>query len=305
MKAVFILLVFIPLFALCQEEDYSASLYFEDAKGNKDTLTLIDLNQTASMDVEDLLTVPLDSFDVRFITFRGPHPNQRDPYWVCEQNQISLIFYNEEEDFSFYKESKTEAIVAPECDRKFVSGVFSYFYIPTTSEFPITITWDETQFQDSCRVNSFISEIPNPFLNSLDTSWCSEVLDFGLIYLKDSNSITLNHPSPVTFPRDSSTRVYLYSCLLSSTSFTGEINISTKDLKKLRLTIHPNPTQDKLYLDTQDQNWQYKIYNLQGQQMMQGGYTDFVDVLDLTSGIYFLQLQKENELFQAIKFVKE
>ena len=39
--------------------------------------------------------------------------------------------------------------------------------------------------------------------------------------------------------------------------------------------------------------------------MMRGQYLDHIDVNQLPSGIYFLQMQKEDELYQAIKFVKE
>ena len=71
------------------------------------------------------------------------------------------------------------------------------------------------------------------------------------------------------------------------------------------INFYPNPVQNKLYLNKRDQNWQYLVYNLQGQLVMQGVYNDFVDVAALPPGIYFLQLQKYNELYQAIKFVKE
>ena len=39
--------------------------------------------------------------------------------------------------------------------------------------------------------------------------------------------------------------------------------------------------------------------------MMRGQYQGHIDVNQLPSGIYFLQMQKEEELYQAIKFVKE
>ena len=81
---------------------------------------------------------------------------------------------------------------------------------------------------------------------------------------------------------------------------------STSDLKNIEdKIIYPNPVQDKLYLETTDQNWNYQIINLQGQQMMQGEYQDYIGVEALPSGIYFLQLQQERDLYKAIKFVKQ
>ena len=82
--------------------------------------------------------------------------------------------------------------------------------------------------------------------------------------------------------------------------------VSVHDLQNnLNLKIHPNPVNDRLYLETTDQNWSYQIINLQGQQIMQGQYQDHIDVDQLPAGIYFLQMEKEGELHQAIKFVKE
>jgi len=82
--------------------------------------------------------------------------------------------------------------------------------------------------------------------------------------------------------------------------------VSVHSLKSsLDLKIHPNPVNDRIYLETTDQNWSYQVINLQGQQMMQGQYQDHIDVDQLPSGIYFLQLQEEGEWYRTIKFVKE
>jgi len=68
--------------------------------------------------------------------------------------------------------------------------------------------------------------------------------------------------------------------------------------------IYPNPVEDKLYLEKTDPNWEYKIINLQGQAILQGKYQDFIEVSQLHSGIYFLQLSNNAELYKAVKFVK-
>jgi len=71
------------------------------------------------------------------------------------------------------------------------------------------------------------------------------------------------------------------------------------------ISIYPNPVQNKLYLETTDNNWSYQILNLQGQQMNRGVYQNYIDVAKLPTGIYFLQLQQEDKLYQAIKFIVE
>jgi hypothetical protein len=78
-----------------------------------------------------------------------------------------------------------------------------------------------------------------------------------------------------------------------------------KYLAQIDFNIFPNPVQDKLYFETTNQNWNYEIINLQGQKIMSGTYQDIIDVEQLPSGIYLLQLQQNDEMYQAIKFVKE
>ena len=81
---------------------------------------------------------------------------------------------------------------------------------------------------------------------------------------------------------------------------------STNDLQTLsNLTLYPNPVLDKLYLETSEQNWNYQILNLQGQLILKGNYEDNIEVSQLPSGIYFLQLSREDEMYRAVKFVKE
>ncbi len=85
-----------------------------------------------------------------------------------------------------------------------------------------------------------------------------------------------------------------------------DIFTNTQDLLPLDgISIYPNPVQDNLYLESTEQGWHYQILNLQGQQMLQGEYQNNIEVDQLPSGIYFLQLSRENELYKAIKFVKE
>ena len=85
-----------------------------------------------------------------------------------------------------------------------------------------------------------------------------------------------------------------------------DIFTNTQDLLPLdEISIYPNPVQDKLYLEATEQNWHYQILNLQGQLILQGQYENNIEVAQLPSGIYFLQLSREDEMYKAIKFVKE
>jgi len=97
-------------------------------------------------------------------------------------------------------------------------------------------------------------------------------------------------------------------CSIKFVDFPCDTNFTTSvyELKSnIDLKIHPNPVKERLYIETTDQNWSYQVINLQGQQMLQGQYQDHIDVDQLPSGIYFLQMQKDDDLYRTIKFVKE
>ena len=305
---VLLLTMIIFLSTLVYSQDFNAEFYFEDNDGRRDTLAIIDPMPPAitPMDV-NIVNEPLDSFDVRFIRYVRSSPSYNPPLWDCLHlaGEISL---DDESLFSFsQKESKSFSQIGPKCDEERFSGLTVEFFIPYNSSFPITISWDGILFEDSCRSNSFISEIPYPLVQIVtDSLWCEEKISHPLILMNESNSVILERPNFTTLRRQDSTIVSVYSLFVASTSYTGDPFVSVDETKSTdNINIYPNPVEDKLYLETTEQGWGFQILNLQGQQIMQGQYQDNIGVSQLPSGIYFLQLSRENELYEAIKFVKE
>ncbi len=89
---------------------------------------------------------------------------------------------------------------------------------------------------------------------------------------------------------------------------TSYMTVSTFDVENdVEVNLYPNPVLDRLYLDIDInvQNFDFQIFNLQGQQTLQGVYEDEINVTTMPSGIYFLQVQLEPDVYRYIKFVKE
>ncbi len=303
-----ILLIFSILFQFpLSGQDFIAQLYFEDSAGSRDTLTFGRVDgATLSLDEEfgelDIKNDSLDNFDVRFYRIQGSNPNMEfEIFWDCNYISGSEL---RSSDNTFF-ETKTMFNNARECDDS-PFGVFrEQFFIPALANFPITVSWDSNLFQDSCSLNANISEVPF-FEQNGSFAFCPERINLSFISLRDSNSIILTEPNFLSYNRvrEDTNLVASYYLTLPH-AFDGNITINTSKILESNVIIFPNPTQDKLYLDIPDQKWQYQIINLQGQQMMQGKYQDYIQVETLPSGIYFLQLEQDGSYYKAIKFVKE
>ena len=282
---------------------FSANLYFEDSQGRKDTLRIgYDFVAIDSLDAQfgevDILGSQRDSFDVRFFAYENDF--EEDLPFTCDHDLFGLNFFYE--DIALY-ESKSD-IHQSGCA---VSGNIqtgSVFTIPYEASFPITIRWDKSLFIGNygCGAGtSWISELSRG--EFLQDDWCPEQINYDSISLTGLDSIILTTPSFKTISTTDSTLLTIYHIFL--TDFGSLLSVSVNDIREVPFGLYPNPVQDILYLETSEQNWSYQILNLQGQQIMQGQYQDNIGVSQLPSGIYFLQLSRENELYKAIKFVKE
>jgi Secretion system C-terminal sorting domain len=84
--------------------------------------------------------------------------------------------------------------------------------------------------------------------------------------------------------------------------------VATEDvIQKTKITVFPNPTESKLYLETNEQIFeQYTIIEASGKLIRQSQFTNEISVNDLQNGVYWLQLiTKDAKNNQTIKFVKQ
>jgi type IX secretion system substrate protein len=80
------------------------------------------------------------------------------------------------------------------------------------------------------------------------------------------------------------------------------LNISESDLANI--ILYPNPVQDVLFIKTQEQIETIKIYTLQGNLIKEATLVNEVNVSNLASGMYFIQLSSEGKTVTK-KFIKE
>jgi len=310
-KIVFILILFIQLHV--QGQNFVTKLYFEDSFGQKDTL-IFGRVEGASIGFDtnfgevDIKENTIADLDVRFFDYISDNTVNHDALpWYCDYVPGDFSVANDDGPFLEYlSEQKVSVRALNECTEK-SNGFRHHFFIPYNAAFPITISWDKEIFQDACNQNSNISEIPferQDWIEEFGGEFCTDSINYPNINLVEHDSVIIEQPNYLSFLRANSTLVSVYYLTVTNRT-DGSILINTNNLIESKIQLTPNPTQDKLFLEIADQNLQYQIVNLKGQRMMQGIYQNGIKVEQLPKGIYFLQLQKDAELYQTIKFVKE
>lgn len=75
------------------------------------------------------------------------------------------------------------------------------------------------------------------------------------------------------------------------------------EISNQHLEVYPNPVSDILYIkNLLNENVNYSIFNVTGQQVLAGSTSGTIDVTSLEKGLYFLQIKGENRL-ETVKFL--
>lgn len=72
---------------------------------------------------------------------------------------------------------------------------------------------------------------------------------------------------------------------------------------QLNYDIYPNPASDYLNISSDNIFTNIEIYDASGKLVLIDGYTDRVNIRNLNSGIYYIHLKSETEIFKTKKFV--
>ena len=211
MKALFFLLSIFPLSIFCQE--FSFPIFFEDAKGNKDTIVLgYDQSATDAIDTlfgeKDIKNAPWDTvFEAR----------------VTDAYSYSLLYYSKKQilykDCNKNKRLEATAII-----------VYCKYY-------PFVIRWDSSLFNIPCREKSFLTEwIPGGWFDA----------GYKPIYwLKNFDSIKYINP-PYAF-KDSLFEIYFAFSTIAEFGMT----VRNKDALSSKIKYN-NIINELLIIETED-----------------------------------------------------
>jgi hypothetical protein len=291
MKNLIFLLLFFPLIGLSQPE-FSFDLYFEDALGNRDTVTIgYDPEATDGIDAqfgeENIISQPWDSvLDVRI-----GNKTYTENTWLTDNSFLSK-----------------KQIISSYCENSIISSRISIqFY---AKNYPIKFKWDKSQFEnDSCRFFSALFGKQDAL--TID-AWEGTFLQY--------NDSTIY--KPVVLP---SNQTVLYSHYVSEfngqlstgypissyTSFDKEIGVtqfvfyslraaSLDDKSIVQPKIFPNPINrnSNLHISSGEK---YELYSVHGNKLRHGSVENkIVSLENIPPGVYYIHVKAGNELFRKM-----
>ena len=110
-----------------------------------------------------------------------------------------------------------------------------------------------------------------------------------------------------TIDQANNTLSYDFTELINFTTVTASSVNATLSVDPIKINdfvkVYPNPATDYLFIKS-NLNYQSTLYNVAGQRVMQSN-AKTLNVVDLPSGVYLLQLKSENNSISTFKIIKK
>lgn len=110
-----------------------------------------------------------------------------------------------------------------------------------------------------------------------------------------------------TIDQANNTLTYDFTELINFTTVTASSVNATLSVDPIKINdfvkVYPNPATDYLFIKS-NLNYQSTLYNVAGQRVMQSN-AKTLNVVDLPSGVYLLQLKSENNSISTFKIIKK
>lgn len=270
MKYFFLLmLVFInPSLNLLFSQEFQFDLYFEDSKGNRDTVT-IGIAEDATLGIDaaygeiNIFGEPLNAdIDVRLSNRENVLYRNEPPTYVQSKKQVYRIGY-EILTFEIY-----------------------------SSNFPIKCYWEEDYFKSNDEFRLWMtSHIPGGWF---DVGGGGSDL-FYLVFKEETSPRSFSSQLGLGLNEDYS---YLnengdsISLFWLGNGFMGT-PIREIDGEQITIDIFPNPTRNQITIKSDQKINQLQLFDVSGKLIRSSSRTTF-DISDFTKGVYFLTVYFDN-----------
>lgn len=272
MKYLSFLFIFTSISAISQSE-FSFDLYFEDALGNRDTITLgYDPLATDGIDAqfgeENIISQPWDSvFEVRISDYYDKNAVDEQVSFnskKCIQNKLSQ---------PFFKTNRIEIDIH-------------------AKHFPIRITCDSTDIESSERRGTFItSMLPGGWF---DTGGFVNDLFYQPQFLIDMPRYESWPYYPFnSFYLEASDSVYVCWAVIADSN-TNTSNVLENKLEN-KIEVYPNPVFNNSNLHISSGDY-YNLCNIQGNLIKHGGIENkSINLENIPPGVYYIKVEKDRK----------
>jgi hypothetical protein len=267
---------------LVKAQEFYFVLNFEDNAGNRDYLWFgYDKSATDSIDeqfqeINIIDSVMNDKLDVRFSDYLMNNP-------ASFQSKIQITLRN---NFGHWP---TVSTIEIKCEN-----------------WPVRASWDSFLF-DNMEYNGsvFTSWYPGGWFD------CSSgYSDLSVVFLKDQNEVvfTKNYSDGYVGDRTSYLNNHGDSISLYWITLADRSIVEKKEFKENQVKIFPNPANDLLYFENRLQNESFDkciIYSISGMIETCSDVVSPLNISDLKSGIYYIELSSGNGRKHYSRFIKQ
>lgn len=282
-----------------QTPEFEFQLYFEDAAGNKDTVTLgYDVNATDTVnfnfDEVNILNQPWASdLDVRIgnLIYHGDE-------WGVTSNTPPYYFFSDSINENTYLTKKK--VVEHFCDLQYESASRRVSIQFVSNNFPIVVKWDKTPFVNfECIGFSMLYGVSDHMHTDVTGNYLLRAIDS--IQILGDNTIEGGEIIPQYFnPNNPSLPVYViqFNFVDAPTNSIDEF----ANTSKLNNPF-PNPISQGDFLNINVVG-EYQIVNRLGQIVQEGGIKNGrIPVNTNESGLYILKIQNVNNKHYTTKII--
>ncbi len=274
-----------------KKANWETQFYFEDALGNKDTITLgydTDANSDYNPDFGEvnIKAVPWDSiFEARASHLEGANDH-------ASPNVLSKKIIG-----------SSKGRLDSEIDCSFNREALQFFV--KVKHLPLKISWNQDVFNNDCISQSYITPhhlpliIPDWFRDTLgiyntNAFFClGEYSEYVIQNFSEvDNSFFPYILEPKTDGKPDTIHGFLVLALpIEEAYFTPcPERVNTEDLNEnnLKINVHPNPTTSSVRIDLQGA-FSWRLYNVQGIGLLTGKEHE-INIEALPGGMYFVEI---------------
>ena len=241
MKNLIFLLLFFPLIGLSQPE-FSFDLYFEDALGNRDTITLgYDPQATDGIDElfgeENIISHPWNNdLDVRIALGNFPPYGGSVPVFVASQQTKKQISF-------------------PYCESNYYNS-YKFVIQMKNAVFPVKLTWYTERLNSLCTASNFVTDwFPGcwfdcQIMGNEQEPW----------FFLNSDSLILEYTSLVNSYNNDTTNLLF----VSLSNGNEEIGSHLELINNQGMKVVPNPFENSILINSQENIKKIEILSLNG-----------------------------------------